>query len=212
MLRIPSSDKTSAIKSIMYDHFPHNSDLQLYYVAMFLDPVMRSSWIFYCAFPGQKQHSAATSFFIALGEIFRRFMWNFFRVENEHMTNVGHFMASRDVPLPFALDTAGTSSLEAQPTQPRASISIRAMGTMKRGMVKMTSKLRVKHAEDFSRRPGPEKGPPKGRMPDETEFSSDLEMLEERGGEDEDEGVGPRNESVGGRPMTLHEMSQLAHE
>jgi hypothetical protein len=212
MLPIPSFDRIWGTKSIMYVHLLNHSYQQLYYVAMVLDPIMRSSWIFYCAFPGQKQHSAVTSFFIALGEIFRRFMWNFFRVENEHMTNVGHFMASRDVPLPFALDTAGASSLEAQPSQPRASISVRAMGTMKRGMVKMTSKLRVKHAEDFSRRPGLEKGPPKGRMPDETEFSSDLEMLEERDGEDGNEGVGPRNDSVGGRPMTLHEMSQLAHE
>jgi xenotropic and polytropic retrovirus receptor 1 len=212
MLPIPSFEQTSAIKSIMYVRFLNNSDLQLYYVAMFLDPIMRSSWIFYCAFPGQKQHSAVTSFFIALGEIFRRFMWNFFRVENEHMTNVGHFMASRDVPLPFALDTAGTTSLEAQPAQPRGSISIRAMGTMKRGMVKMTSKLRVKHAEDFSRRPGLERGPPKGRMPDETELSSDFEMLEDQEGEDENEGIGPMGEGVGGRPMTLHEISQLAHE
>ena len=64
---------------------------------------MRSSWLFYVVFPGQRQHSAATAFLIAVGEVFRRFMWNFFRMENEHMMNVRRFIASRDVPLPFSL-------------------------------------------------------------------------------------------------------------
>jgi len=147
---------------------------------MIVDPIMRSSWLFYVVFPGQRQHSAATSFFIGLVEVFRRFMWNFFRVENEHMTNVGHFMATRDVPLPFNLPPE-TSVLEAQPPPvPPKTLPMRAMGTMKRGMVRMANSLRMKHAEDFARRPGQEKGPQKGKMPDETDFSSDPEQLEEQ--------------------------------
>ena len=63
---------------------------------------MRSSWLFYVILPGH-QHSPLTSFFIALGEVFRRFIWNFFRMEYEHMMNARRFIASRDVPLPFAL-------------------------------------------------------------------------------------------------------------
>ena len=63
---------------------------------------MRSSWIFYVVIPDH-QHSPITSFLIALGEILRRFMWNFFRMENEHMMNARRFIASRDVPLPFSL-------------------------------------------------------------------------------------------------------------
>ena len=151
---------------------------------MTLDPIMRSSWLFYVVFPGRKQHSAATSFFLAMGEVFRRFMWNFFRVENEHMTNVGRFMASRDVPLPFDLPR-DHSALEAQPSPqppplPPRSLTMQAIGTMRRGMIRMTSSLRVKHAEDFARRPGPQKGPQKGKMPDETDFSSDPELVEEQ--------------------------------
>jgi len=66
---------------------------------------MRSTWLFYVVFPGsrQHQHSAVTAFLISLGEILRRFMWNFFRMENEHMANASRFIASRDVPLPFSL-------------------------------------------------------------------------------------------------------------
>ena len=154
-------------------------------MAMIIDPIMRSSWLFYVAFPGRNQHSAATSFFLALGEVFRRFIWNFFRMENEHMTNVGHFVASRDVPLPFSLPSSRLdteTSLEAQPPPSERSSSTKTMGTMKRGLVRMTSSLRAKHAEDFGRRPGQEKGPRKGNLPDETDCSSDneAEMSETR--------------------------------
>lgn len=37
-------------------------------------------------------------FILAVVEISRRFVWNFFRLENEHMNNVGMFRASRDIP------------------------------------------------------------------------------------------------------------------
>jgi hypothetical protein len=64
---------------------------------------MRSTWIFYVVFPEQMQHNALAAFFISIGEILRRFMWNFFRMENEHMANAKRFIVSRDVPLPFSL-------------------------------------------------------------------------------------------------------------
>ena len=34
---------------------------------------------------------------LAIMEIFRRFVWNFFRVENEHLNNAGQFRAVRDI-------------------------------------------------------------------------------------------------------------------
>ena len=37
----------------------------------------------------------------------------------------------------------------------------------------MTSSLHGKHAEDFARRPGQERGPVKGNMPDETSSDND---------------------------------------
>lgn len=30
-------------------------------------------------------------------EVFRRFVWNFFRLENEHLNNCGKFRAVRDI-------------------------------------------------------------------------------------------------------------------
>ena len=34
---------------------------------------------------------------LATMEVFRRFVWNFFRVENEHLNNAGEFRAVRDI-------------------------------------------------------------------------------------------------------------------
>lgn len=66
----------------------------VYYLAMFLDPIIRFSWVFYIIYaPGNSNElkaqsqmlSARLSFIAALLEVLRRFMWSFFRVENEHV-------------------------------------------------------------------------------------------------------------------------------
>ncbi|KAJ2239370.1 Signal transduction protein, partial [Coemansia sp. RSA 475] len=36
--------------------------------------------------------------------VVRRFVWNFFRVENEHVSNCGQFRATVDIPLPFRFE------------------------------------------------------------------------------------------------------------
>jgi len=74
-----------------------------YYTAMVLDVILRFQWIFYAFFTHQIQQSAVTSFCVALAEILRRFIWIFFRMENEHCTNVILFRASKDTPLPYAV-------------------------------------------------------------------------------------------------------------
>jgi hypothetical protein len=56
-----------------------------YYLAMFLDPLLRCNWFFYIIYAKQAQHSALLPFFLACIEVLRRFMWGFFRMENEHV-------------------------------------------------------------------------------------------------------------------------------
>ncbi|KAG0690024.1 hypothetical protein C6P40_004075 [Pichia californica] len=73
----------------------------IYYSAIIIDVILRFQWIFYVLFPAQIQQSAITSFCIAIAEILRRFIWIFFRMENEHATNVHLFRASRESPLPY---------------------------------------------------------------------------------------------------------------
>ncbi|KAJ6261553.1 hypothetical protein Dda_4223 [Drechslerella dactyloides] len=74
----------------------------VYYLAMIIDPIVRFNWIFYVIFAKQVQHSALLSFIVSLAELGRRFVWCFFRMENEHCANVGKFRAYKDdVPLPY---------------------------------------------------------------------------------------------------------------
>jgi hypothetical protein len=76
-------------------------NVYFYYSAMVIDILLRFQWVFYVLFPRQIQQSAITSFCIAVAEVVRRFIWIFFRMENEHATNVHLFRASRELPLPY---------------------------------------------------------------------------------------------------------------
>lgn len=67
-----------------------------YYLAIFVDPIIRSSWFLFIIYADQVQHSALQSYMLALGEVLRRFMWCFFRMENEHVGKcVFSFFSSR---------------------------------------------------------------------------------------------------------------------
>lgn len=83
-----------------------------YYLAMFLDPVLRFNWIFYAIYTHDLQHSTFVSFLVAFSEVSRRGMWVLFRVENEHCSNVARFKASRDVPLPYSIPAESEEDFE----------------------------------------------------------------------------------------------------
>lgn len=72
-----------------------------YYFAMVSDILLRFQWVFYAAFGTQVGQSAFTSFGIGIAEIFRRFIWLLIRMENEHVTNIHLYRASRETPLPY---------------------------------------------------------------------------------------------------------------
>ena len=125
----------------------------------------------YLIAPGQKQYNSEAFFFIALVEIFRRFIWNFFRVENEHMTNMGHFSAKRDVPLPLSSNVTHLEEYAKQPEQPR-----REVGPVKRWLARVTDSVKVIHAEDFDRNPNKKESERKGNLPDDVEGFGDTEQ------------------------------------
>ncbi|VEU24082.1 DEKNAAC105091 [Brettanomyces naardenensis] len=92
----------------------------VYYVAMVIDVVLRHQWVCYALFEKHIQQSAITGFGVALAEVIRRFNWIFFRMENEHATNVHLFRASRDTPLPFPISRKRRSTHRAQTTTEEA--------------------------------------------------------------------------------------------
>ncbi len=146
----------------------------IYYAAMFLDPFLRFTWIFYSIFGHETQHSTLVSFIIALAEVGRRGMWAIFRVENEHCTNVGRFRASRDVPLPYSLEASpreseesrrpaeaqSTTGVDLEQAAPDASGSLRLRRTrtpagatpVTRGIHRVGTMINQAHAQDFERR------------------------------------------------------------
>ncbi|AMD20001.1 HCL150Cp [Eremothecium sinecaudum] len=83
-----------------------------YYICMIVDVLIRFQWIVYAITTTQIQQSAVTSFILAAVEVFRRFIWVIFRVENEHVANVHLFKITGDTPLPFPISNACAKDIE----------------------------------------------------------------------------------------------------
>ncbi|KAG8366398.1 hypothetical protein BUALT_Bualt17G0075500 [Buddleja alternifolia] len=81
---------------------PHKS---AYFVAIGLNVLLRLAWMQtimnVTVFSLDKQ---AMTTLVASLEIIRRGIWTFFRLENEHLNNVGKFRAFKTVPMPFNYD------------------------------------------------------------------------------------------------------------
>ncbi|KAF9433619.1 hypothetical protein BGZ76_009203 [Entomortierella beljakovae] len=75
------------------------SKVWVYYLAIVLDLIGRFAWGF--RFIPTSLGPIVVPFILALLEVLRRWMWNFFRLENEHLNNCGQFRAIKDIPLPF---------------------------------------------------------------------------------------------------------------
>ncbi|XVF58314.1 hypothetical protein PTKIN_Ptkin07bG0055900 [Pterospermum kingtungense] len=78
----------------------------VYFVAMVLNCLLRLAWMQQVL--GIQSvpflHNTALIAVVACLEIIRRGIWNFFRLENEHLNNVGKYRAFKSVPLPFYYD------------------------------------------------------------------------------------------------------------
>lgn len=93
--------KPTSKPPLLRDVLAYRRHIWWYYVAIFLDPILRFNWIFYVIYAQDLQHSSIISFLVSLSEVLRRGMWVLFRVENEHATNVGRYRAQRDPALPY---------------------------------------------------------------------------------------------------------------
>ncbi|XP_069050441.1 xenotropic and polytropic retrovirus receptor 1a isoform X2 [Lepisosteus oculatus] len=71
-----------------------------YYCAIVEDIILRFAWIIKTTISTMDVFPSADdilSTVLAPLEVFRRFVWNFFRLENEHLNNCGEFRAVRDI-------------------------------------------------------------------------------------------------------------------
>jgi hypothetical protein len=69
-----------------------------YYFAIVEDFILRWAWTLSVSLTEVGYvHAELMMTILAPLEIFRRFIWNFFRLENEHLNNCGEFRAVRDI-------------------------------------------------------------------------------------------------------------------
>lgn len=83
-----------------------------YYVAFFEDFVLRMMWALTISLNhiGNINPDLLTTISATL-EIIRRFVWNFFRLENEHLNNCGEFRAVRDISIaPISVDNGNNGA------------------------------------------------------------------------------------------------------
>ncbi|KAF8014362.1 hypothetical protein BT93_H0256 [Corymbia citriodora subsp. variegata] len=74
----------------------------IYYISIALNVVLRVAWVeTVVGFRPGMVELRLLEFFLASLEVIRRGHWNFYRLENEHLNNVGNFRAVKAVPLPF---------------------------------------------------------------------------------------------------------------
>ncbi|KAJ6726693.1 PHOSPHATE TRANSPORTER PHO1-like protein 3 [Salix purpurea] len=74
----------------------------VYFGAMVMNVLLRFAWLqTVLDFRFNSLHKETTIAIVASLEIIRRGIWNFFRLENEHLNNVGKYRAFKSVPLPF---------------------------------------------------------------------------------------------------------------
>ncbi|CAN0896517.1 Phosphate transporter PHO1 homolog 3 [Linum grandiflorum] len=77
----------------------------VYYVAIVVNVLLRFAWLqTVLNYNFTFLHRQTLITIVASLEIIRRGIWNFFRLENEHLNNVGKFRAFQSVPLPFNYD------------------------------------------------------------------------------------------------------------
>ncbi|XP_076891599.1 phosphate transporter PHO1 homolog 9-like [Bidens hawaiensis] len=82
---------------------PHRS---IYFIAMVVNVILRLAWMqtVFDFHEAPFLHRTALIALISSLEIIRRGIWNFFRLENEHLNNVGKYRAFKSVPLPFSYE------------------------------------------------------------------------------------------------------------
>jgi hypothetical protein len=92
-------DKNAGENKFLRDQIVYPSKFY-YYAAIIENILFRYIWIInvFMQFRTRSaEYADVIGFIFGLIEIFRRFLWNYFRLENEHLNNCGEFRAVRDI-------------------------------------------------------------------------------------------------------------------
>ncbi|EGO29715.1 hypothetical protein SERLADRAFT_457875, partial [Serpula lacrymans var. lacrymans S7.9] len=100
--------KPHARYPLLRNELIYTNELPLYYVALLTNVVIRFIWVIYI--PSGGINLTARTFIAAMLEMLRRWQWNFFRLENEHLGNMDQYRVTREVPLPYTFDGSGQTN------------------------------------------------------------------------------------------------------
>lgn len=90
-------DKNAGENKFLREEVVYSSN-GYYYFAVIEDLILRFGWTLSVSLTESGYiHSDLMVTILAPLEVFRRFVWNFFRLENEHLNNCGKFRAVRDI-------------------------------------------------------------------------------------------------------------------
>ncbi|KAF4583455.1 hypothetical protein EYR38_002206 [Pleurotus pulmonarius] len=82
----------------------YTESIPFYYFAIVSNVLLRFVWVFYI--PSRGPNIMLRTFIAGILEMLRRWQWNFYRLENEHLGNVDQYRITREVPLPYSFDEA----------------------------------------------------------------------------------------------------------
>lgn len=104
-------DKKAGENKFLREEIVYSSKAR-YYFAMLQDLILRLTWTLTVSV-GELEifHSEILKLILSIFEVYRRFIWNFFRLENEHLNNCGQFRAVRDISV-VPIDTGDQALLE----------------------------------------------------------------------------------------------------
>ncbi|EGG13707.1 SPX domain-containing protein [Cavenderia fasciculata] len=124
--------QTNSRNFLLRDHLLYRPK-SIYYFAIVSNIIMRVSWAVNLSFESYSSRQKELIVLItSILEVTRRFQWNFFRLENEHLSNVGKFRAF-DLRIPEVYSP------------------LAAIDTMVKNVVKDDSNSRSQEEEDFSK-------------------------------------------------------------
>ncbi|KAH9833274.1 EXS-domain-containing protein [Rhodofomes roseus] len=86
----------------------YTSWLPVYYIAIITNIIIRFEFVMYI--PRSGINYTIRTFIAAMLEMLRRWQWNFFRLENEHLGNMDQYRVTREVPLPYSFDDTNHDS------------------------------------------------------------------------------------------------------
>ncbi|KAF5345945.1 hypothetical protein D9758_011435 [Tetrapyrgos nigripes] len=87
---------------LLREELIYNNAIPSYYFAILSNFLLRFSWVIYI--PSKGPDINLRIFIQGFLEMLRRWQWNFYRLENEHLGNMDQYRVTREVPLPYSFN------------------------------------------------------------------------------------------------------------